>query len=226
VNPAIPAETFLPPADMPEIHMISSKDHNGLNTGILFFHVHLWTVDFLIETLGYPLYLPDVDLGVLVEQEAMGRVLSKSSTGPEGRGYREGNVYLPRPWINAYEWHHDYEGKKGDILVHFPGLEDAKWPHMAKWLNIIESTPHEWEVPLNQTDYPAKLDAFWNKFRAARDAANSVEEDIMIAPEGTSTSARSAAIAQLRVALQEHADEPDLLQQRLDDLRAAVKREA
>src|SRR5258708_5030340 len=180
----MPVDTFLPPADMQHLHMVSTRDHNGLNAGILLFRVHLWTVNFLTETLGYPLFLPDDDLGPGLEQEAMVRVLNKSSTVPQGRRYREGNVYIPRTWINTYEFHHAYEGKKGDMLVHFPGLEDAKSPHMADWLKIIESTPNEWEVPLNQTDYPAKVYAFWNQFRAARDAANSVEEDIMIAPEG------------------------------------------
>jgi hypothetical protein len=34
-----------------------------------------------------------------------------------------------------------YEGKRGDLLVHFPGLEERRWPHMAKWLNIVETTP-------------------------------------------------------------------------------------
>jgi hypothetical protein len=202
--------------------MVSTKDQNGLNTGIVFFHVHPWTVNFLVETLGYPLYLPESDLGFSADQEAMARILNKSSAGPEGRGYREGNVYLPRSWINTYEWHHAYEGKKGDMLVHFPGLEDARWPHMANWLNITESTPHEWEVPLEHTDYPTKIVEFWNRFRTAKDAANSAWEDIMLSPEGTLTSARSTAIAQLRIALQEHADEPELLQQRLDELRAAV----
>ena len=205
--------------------MISTKDQNGLNTGIVFFHIHQWTVDFLIETLSYPLHLPDTDLGVSADQEAMSRILKKSSGGPEGRGYREGNVYLPRSWINTYEFHHAYEGKKGDMLVHFPGLEEARWSHMANWLNITERTPHEWEVPLEQTDYPGKISKFWETFRAVKQAANIAEDSVMHAPEGAPTSARLAAIAQLRIALQEHADEPELLEQRLSELRIAVSQE-
>lgn len=225
INPAIPAEIFLPPADVPEIHMVSAKDQNGLNTGILFLHVHAWTVGFLTATLGYPLWHPDEDLGFSADQEAMARLLRLCTGGPEGRGYCEGNVYLPRPWINTYEWHHAYEGKKGDMLVHFPGLQDARWSHMADWLDVVEKNPRQWEVPLEQTDYPGKIAGFWDRFRAARDAANSVQEDIFLAPQGASTEAREAAVAQVRDALQEHADEPELLQQRLGELRAAVSRE-
>ena len=208
---------------MQHIHMVSTKDHNGLNAGILLFRVHLWTVNFLIETLGYPLFLPDHNLGPGQEQEAMVRVLNKSA--PTGRSYREGNVYIPRTWINTYEFHHAYEGKKGDMLVHFPGLGDAKSPHMADWLKKIETMPNEWEVPLEQTDYPRKVAAFWKQYRAAWDAAKDNEEEIKKAPEGASTSARSAAIKQLKLALGEHSDNAEVLKQRLDDLQAAVKKE-
>lgn len=225
INPAIPADIFLPPPDLSEIHFIASKDQNGLNTGIVFFHVHEWTINMLVETLAHPLYLPEIDLGRSADQEAMARVMKKMSGGPQGRGYAEGMAYLPRPWINTYEWHHAYEGKKGDMLVHFPGLEDDRWPHMANWLDIVEKTPLEWEVPLKDTGYVELTRDFWSKFRTARDIANSVQEDIWLAPAGSSTSMRQDAVGNLRLALQEHADEPEYLQQRVDELKAAVKAE-
>jgi hypothetical protein len=204
--------------------MVSSRDHNGLNTGIVFFHVHPWTVDFLVEVLGHRLYLPEIDLGVSADQEAMARVLKKSSDGL-GQSYRDGNVYLPRPWINTYQFHHGYEGKRGDMLVHFPGLDDDRWPHMSKWLTIVENTPHEWEIPLEKTDYPEKMATFWKQYRAATNIIKATEQEIKQAPSGVSTSARSTAIMQLKLALQEHADEQEVLKQRLDDLYAAVKKE-
>jgi hypothetical protein len=227
INPAVPAEIFLPPSDLNEIHMVASKDQNGLNTGIFFLHVHPWTVSMLVEALAHPLYRPEIDLGRSADQEAMARLAQKTTGGPDGQGYKEGVVYLPRPWINTYEWLHAYEGKKGDMLVHFPGLEEARWSHMEKWLDIVEQTPLEWEVPLDQTDYPNKTTVFWTQFRIARDTANRVEKDLQsaaAASENTGT-ARSAAVARLRNALQEDADDLDLVQQRLEELYAAVETE-
>lgn len=225
INPAIPVDIFLPPPDLEEIHFIASKDQNGLNTGIVFFHVHPWTVSMLVEALAHPLYLPEIDLGRSADQEAMARIMAKTWNGPEGRGYADGMAYLPRPWINTYEWHHAYEGKKGDLLVHFPGLEDDRWPHMANWLDIVEKTPLEWEVPLDNTKYPDLTRQYWDKFRAARDLVNSVQEDIWLSPVGTVTSARQEAVNNLRLALQQNADEPEYLQQRVDELKTAVHKE-
>ncbi|KAF3403107.1 hypothetical protein DPV78_004287 [Talaromyces pinophilus] len=226
INPAIPADIFLPPPDLSEIHFVASKDQNGLNTGIVFFHVHPWTVSMLVETLGHPLYLPEIDLGRSADQEAMARIMKKTTGGPEGQGYAAGMAYLPRPWINTYEWHHAYEGEKGNMLVHFPGLEDDRWPHMANWLDIVEKTPLEWEMPLKESGYDELTREFWAKFRAARDLANSVQEDISLLPSGTSTSLRQAAVNNVRLALQQHADEPDVLQQQVNELKAAVKEES
>lgn len=228
LNPAIPPDIFLPPADMPDIYMLSAKDLVGLNVGVLFFRVHKWTVDFLVETLTYSWYVPeeeDLAFTYWPEQEAMARILKRPSTGSEKRAFREGNVYLPREWINSYHQYDEERRKKGDMLVHFPGMKEDRWPAMADWLNIIEHTPNEWEVPLEQTDYPEMTSQFWDKFRTARDIVKGAEEDIRRAPQGTPTSARAAAISQLKIALQEHADQPELLQQRLDELRAAVSKE-
>lgn len=215
----MPVDTFLPPDDMKHIHMVSTKDHNGLNAGILIFRVHLWTVNFLVETLGYPLFLPNENLGAGLEQEAMARVLQKKQ-------YREGNIYIPRKWINTYEFHHAYEGKEGDMLVHFPGLGDAKTPHMTEWLKRIESSPNPWEVPLDKTDYPGRVEAFWKLYRSGWDIVKKTEEEVKKAGEKATTSARSAAAAELRTALEEHSEDVELVKKRIEEIKAAIKKEA
>lgn len=126
LNKEIPLDIFLPPPDMEQIHCVVSKDHNGLNTGVLFLQVHQWTVSFLIETIGYPLYQPEQDLGSSADQTSMDRVLSKTIDGPEGKGYQDGWIYTPRSWTNAYEWGRDFEGHVGTLLIHFPGMSIAK----------------------------------------------------------------------------------------------------
>ena len=52
-------------------------------------------------------------------------------------------------------------------------------------LNITDRTPNEWEVPLEQTEYPEKVSQFWNLLRTARDAVKRAEEDICHAQQGT-----------------------------------------
>ncbi|KAK3187349.1 hypothetical protein K4F52_003981 [Lecanicillium sp. MT-2017a] len=118
LNPAIPPDIFLPPPDIDDIHFIASKDHNGLNTGIIFLRIHRWTANMLIETLGNPLFHPEIDLGWSADQTSMAHVLAKEDGGPDGTGYKRHAIYLPRAWFNAYQHSDGFDGSKGDLLVH------------------------------------------------------------------------------------------------------------
>ncbi|GFF79155.1 hypothetical protein IFM61606_01163 [Aspergillus udagawae] len=223
LNGAVPAEIFLPPSDLDNIHFVGTKDHNGLNTGIIFLHVHPWTINMLVESLAYPQYFPNENLGRSVDQESMARVLNKTAGGPEGQGYKDGRVYLPRTWINTYEWTHAYEGKKGNLLVHFPGLEEQRWSHMSKWLDIIEIMPGEWEVPLEKTEYLNQTTAFWARLRTARETITLMEEKVGLMPNGTirqidEVQKTQMAIGELKRVLQEEADNVEVVQQRLQEL--------
>jgi hypothetical protein len=222
LNSDIPAEIFLPPSDLKDIHLVAAQDQNGLNTGIMFLHVHPWTISFLTETMGYPLYLPEIDLGRSADQEGMRRVLNKTTGGPKGQGYADGVAYLPRPWINTYEWDWAYEGKKGDFLVHFPGLEERRWPHMAKWLDIVEMTPHEWVLPLEETGYLNKTALYWSQFRSAKTGIELAEEKLH---SGAAVSGDTKeAIGALKKALHEDSDNMDLVQQKLQGLDALIEK--
>ncbi|KAL4993741.1 hypothetical protein BDV10DRAFT_198068 [Aspergillus recurvatus] len=168
INPLIPLELFLPPSTLDGIHMVASKDHKGLNTGIFFLRVHEWSVRVLIETIAYPTYNPRVDLDVQVDQNAMGKVLNQSS-------YREGVMYLPRTWINTYEWAHAYEGDRGNMLVHFPGLGEKRWERMEAWLDVVERGVGGWEVPVQETWYFEEGRRFWERIQEARRALGEYE---------------------------------------------------
>jgi hypothetical protein len=165
INPAISPELFLPPSDLSHINFIGTRDQNGLNTGIFYLRVSSWSVSFLVDTMA--LCHSDIDLGRSADQEAMERVLRRTQSGPQSQGYRSGVVYIPRTWINAYEWHHGYEGSRGDMLVHFPGLEEARWKHMADWLDVIEAEPEKWECPLEDTIYRNVTREFWREYSSA-----------------------------------------------------------
>jgi len=222
LNNDIPVEIFLPPSDLKDIHLVTAQDQNGLNTGIMFLHVHPWSISFLTETMGYPLYLPEIDLGRSADQEGMRRILNKTTGGPNGQGYADGVAYLPRPWINTYEWDFAYEGKKGDLLVHFPGLEERRWPHMAKWLDIVEMKPHEWELPLEETGYLNRTAMYWSQLRSAKDSVKLVEKRVQ-SGETVSWNTKEAAAA-LKKALREESDNMELVQQRLEGLGSLIGR--
>lgn len=175
INPLVPLEVFLPEPDFPDIHFVGNKDQNGLNTGTCFIHVHEWTVRAFTKAMGYPMFRPDIDLGYSVDQEAMAHVFNETE-------FRDGVMYMPRPWFNTYEFHHAYEGKKGDLLVHFPGLFDERWQHMSDWLEVVEKDPDEWAVKFEDTDYPDKISKFWTEIRRARTIKQQAEERLALAP--------------------------------------------
>jgi len=205
INPAIPPQIFLPPGDLSHIHLVASRDQNGLNTGIFFLRVHPWSAAFLMQTIAFPLYRPDVDLGRSADQEAMLRIVNMTVGGHNNEGFANQVVYIPRKWINTYEWHHAYEGVKGDMLVHMPGLEVERWRHMADWLDAIESKPQEWEVPLETTDYWNRSKAFWMTHRRANRLCESLEKN-------TTVTARQWGLI-LRQAIVKDSDDAEKMQQ-------------
>lgn len=63
MNPNIPLEAYLPPANMIEdINFIVANDQNGLNVGTYFARVNPWSAWLMAETLGMPGLKPDVFL--------------------------------------------------------------------------------------------------------------------------------------------------------------------
>ncbi|KAL6229312.1 hypothetical protein BDW75DRAFT_235307 [Aspergillus navahoensis] len=215
INPLIPLELFLPPSTLKGIHMVASKDHKGLNTGIFFLRVHEWSVRFLIETLAYPIYNPRVDLDEQVDQNAMAKVLNQSS-------YREGVTYLPRTWINTYEWAHAYEGGRGNMLVHFPGLGEKRWKHMEAWLDVVEKGVGGWEVPVHETWYVEEGRRFWERIQEARRVLGAYEKmKEAREKQRTDQPGRESEIdriaGELRRLLYEEPFEGEALQQRIEE---------
>ena len=168
INPSVPLEIFLPPHDFQHIHFLGNRDQNGLNTGTFFIHVHEWSVKMLVKSMAYPMFLPDVDLTNSMDQKAMAYVINETE-------FRDGVMFQPRPWYNTYEWHHGYEGSKGSLLVHFPGLEQDRWKHMSDWLRVVENDPDEWDVPLEDTHYPNVTTQYWQIMRESVTVLNKAE---------------------------------------------------
>lgn len=161
VNPAVPLTVFLPPVEHSDIHLLGSKDQSGFNAGMFFIKVHKWSLELLANAMTYEHHRPDVDLSFL-EQTSLYLELNRTEN-------RKHVLYQPRPWFNTYEYHHAYEGEKGDVFVHFPGLEEDRWKHMGDWLDILGGPEHkDWEVDLHLTKYPARVAEFWEVYGTAR----------------------------------------------------------
>ena len=169
INPEIMPQIFLPPPDFNNVNFLVTKDHNGMNTGVFFLRVCDWSVKFMSKVLAYPLFRPDVDLGRSADQSAMELVAQEE-------GFRGATLYQPRVWYNTYEFHHGYEGDAGRMLVHFPGLEQDRWAHMAKWLMIVEGAQAaKWRIALEETEYPGEIHSFWSALRGAREVLQSAQ---------------------------------------------------
>ncbi len=173
INPKIPLEIFLPPPDQANeyshIHFIGNKDFKGLNTGTFFLRVHEWSVKMLVKTIGFPIFRPDVDLGFSVDQNAMAIIFNETD-------FRSSVLFQPRTWFNTYQFHHGYEGAKGNLLVHFPGLEDARWRLMEEWLDVIENHPENWSVEVGETMYPKEIQNYWDTLGRTREWLRKGEE--------------------------------------------------
>ncbi|KZF19729.1 glycosyltransferase family 34 protein [Xylona heveae TC161] len=228
INPSIPVDIFLPPPFLPSaadlaasapswyssggpkgpptdpfahIHLIASRDQNSLTTGVFFIRVSEWSIRMLTKAMAFPMYVQNVELGINADQVAMAYMLND----PE---FRAGAVYQPRTWFNAYELHDGFEGKPGDMLVHFPGLDDDRWPHMAAWFEgIARDKSLRWNVPLDKTPYLAETKAYWDEWLAARSVRFAAEAQFRSDPQGAST-AFNDTLAYLRFALDEKMDEP------------------
>lgn len=125
----------------------------------------------LAKSIAVPMFLPDLDLDVSVDQSAMGFVMNESEFFENGE-----TLFQPREWYNDYEFHDHYEGEKGDLLVHFPGLEDDRWQLMEDWLNEVEREPAKNDIPLEDTRYPAEVKRFWNLVREAHEVIRQADQ--------------------------------------------------
>lgn len=143
-----------------------TADHNGLNNGIFYLKVHSSSVDLLTQVAAYPLAHPEDDLGWFGEQAAMARVIKSIEAQHKDASNPSGIVWIPRPWINNYEWEHGFEGEPGSFLVHFAGLAETRLAHMASWLDELQNNQAKWEIPVERTFYKDAIPAFWNEYSA------------------------------------------------------------
>lgn len=122
----------------------------------------------LAKAIAFPMYHPEIDLGNSADQVAMAYIFNETEFG-------SACLFQPRIWYNAYEWHHGFEGEKGNLLVHFPGLEGDRWRHMNDWLNMVERDHTTWDLALGKTTYPNETRIYWDTVRHAMEVYREAE---------------------------------------------------
>ncbi|ETN46911.1 uncharacterized protein HMPREF1541_01100 [Cyphellophora europaea CBS 101466] len=200
INPALPLSIFLPPEEWSDIHLLASKDQAGFNAGMFLIKINDWSIRTLAQAMTYEWHKPDIKLDFL-EQTSLYHELNHTAN-------REHVLYQPRKWFNTYEFHHAYEGEKGDMMVHFPGLQEDRWNHMATWLEILEGPGQkEWEVPLEQTRYPKLIAEFWETLKSGKTTLENGKQQMKQSDDASSELA--GAVAHLETVMWSETDQPD-----------------
>jgi hypothetical protein len=166
LNPALSPCMFLPPETLPHVYALVTADHNGLNNGVFYLKVHPSSVDLLTKTINYPLVHPENDLGWFGEQGAMAKVIESIENEHRDPSNPFGIVWIPRTWINNYEWEHSFEGGPGSFMVHFAGLGATRLAHMQAWLDELQGNQAKWEVPLENLPLKDDIPKFWAEYAA------------------------------------------------------------
>ncbi|KAI7394556.1 glycosyltransferase family 34 protein, partial [Hortaea werneckii] len=164
LNPYIPIETFLPPPDFDDIHLMYSIDWNGLNNGVFPIRVNQWAVDLFSAIVSYRYYRPEDPL-VFRDQSAMNTLMLEPR-------FAKNIVNAPQRWFNAYQGEHNetlqpFQIRRGDLLVHFAGVP-AREERMGYWLDRAEQHLDDWEIPVKSTSYPVEARDFWAQEREKR----------------------------------------------------------
>lgn len=118
-NPKIQLSAFIPPETSDDVHLLISKDENGLNAGVFLLRVHPWSLSYIMRCSTYAYYHNEAYLR-FSDQSAMEQVLID---------FKEVNHYriVPQNWFNSYCCETDhFQGsvEKGDFLIHFAGYTD------------------------------------------------------------------------------------------------------
>jgi hypothetical protein len=101
------------------------------------------------------------------EQAAMAKVIKSIEAEYPDPTKPSGIAWIPRTWINSYEWEHGFEGEPGSFMVHFAGLGATRLAHMAAaWLDELQRNQAKWEIPVENTSLKDETPEFWREYAA------------------------------------------------------------
>jgi mannan polymerase II complex MNN10 subunit len=164
---------FLPPADRPEVHLLTTQDWNGLNNGVFLLRVSEWSINLFSDILAFPHYRPNIKL-TFNDQSAMELLLQTER-------YKPGVEYVPQHWFNAFPnlggWK-DFESRadtrdledgvarRGDFIVHFAGSGD-KGAWVETWDVMLRRVGTVWKSGTALRDVAKEVKHFWTTKQAA-----------------------------------------------------------
>lgn len=117
IQPAMSIKTV---TNEPDIHIIATKDCNGLNTGSILFHRTEITRDLLLSAWATsPVFHKHVRF--YAEQGGITTAMKRNEAAAAAV------TYVPQSIFNTYfEGGCGYKWRKGDFVLHFPGGKRAK----------------------------------------------------------------------------------------------------
>ena len=150
-------------------------------------------------------------------------------------GYREYVIYQPIEWFQGYQEPrgHFRDVHPGDLLVHFPGWRDKRHKYMDEYLDKLRSNKSDWHIQLQETIYPASIDAYWSRLRdahAALQKANVTLQHSVQATEGLEDTAKiddcisklKETSIELQRVVEEEAYKPKKLLEAIEQVKSAI----
>jgi len=161
LNSHVPLEIFIPPTQHKDIHLLVTKDWNGLNNGVFLLEVTPWAVELFTAIASFRDFQPNTTL-TFQDQSAMEILLKE----PKSANH---TVTVPQRWFNAYKDEKDKELKAdqvrgGDLLVHLAGVNPRE-KYLDEWCDRYEEDPSVWEIALENTTYPTETKEFWENLK-------------------------------------------------------------
>ena len=121
------------------------------------------------------------------------------------KGIRSNVIYQPGAWYNAYQRDGTFEGKPGDLLVHFNNDDDDVEAQMDLWLKRLDNES-KWNVALDDTTYLKEVKEYWETLGDARIVLTSAQEHLKSPPEAGWDRQFIAAVDKLWYAIHHSAD--------------------
>ncbi|KAF2652599.1 glycosyltransferase family 34 protein [Lophiostoma macrostomum CBS 122681] len=168
MNPQIPLDIFVPPEpEFNNIHMLVTKDRNGLNNGVFMMRVSQWSFKLFASALSIREYQPEIPLKY-TEQSGMEEAIKRP-------WWANSVAYVPQRWFNGFPPSDDSSdpqnqrkpatARPGSLLIHFASNRDGLRPErMARWGNMAKNrTESTWDKPLEETGYVKEIAEYWER---------------------------------------------------------------
>jgi hypothetical protein len=148
-----PLETFIPPQDRDDIHLMGTWDGNGFNSGCLYMRVSPHMARMLGGNIMYDV-MPGNRPWKYAEQGQLANLIYDVPS------FNASTVIMPKHWVNAYPPGWEGGFKPGDWILHTVAWSKAQLPEYVK-----EASEHKPEnnISPEQSGIAQEVTEFWAK---------------------------------------------------------------